>query len=219
VVSGPNRRLTRILRPSAAVAVIPNCLDVEYFHRSGARAPKPVIVMTASYHYPPNQVAARELVEVVFPAVRAQVPVAELRLVGQQMPPWLQRLAESTPGVNVVGEVDDVRPELGRAWVAVATLNKGSGSPLKALEALAMGVPVVATRRVSKSLGLGLEDGLVVARRPGDVVRAIVSLLNDDGWRAHLAAAGERAVRERFDRRVVARALEREWLAATGARR
>jgi glycosyltransferase involved in cell wall biosynthesis len=219
VVSVPNRRLTRMLRPSAAVAVIPNCLDVEYFHRRSERAPKPVIVMTASYHYPPNQVAARELVEEVFPAVRAEVPVAELRLVGQQMPRWLQTLAEATPGVKVVGEVDDVRPELERAWVAVATLKKGSGSPLKALEALAMGVPVVATRRVSTSLGLGLDDGLIIARRRGDIAREIVSLLNDDGHRARLAAAGERAVRARFDSRVVARALEREWLAATGARR
>lgn len=222
VVSAPNKRLAKLLRPSAKVAVIPNCLDVEYFRRRGPRAPKPVIVMTASYHYPPNQAAARELLEGIFPIVRAQVPTAELRLVGQQMPHWLESLAEAVPGVRVVGAVDDVRPELEGAWVAIATLRKGSGSPLKALEALAMGVPVVGTPRVARSLGIGSSDGLVVARRPDHIAREIISLLKDDRRRGRLAEGGASTVRKRFDSRMVAAALEREWIAAArpnGARR
>jgi glycosyltransferase involved in cell wall biosynthesis len=113
-----------------------------------------------------------------------------------------------------VGAVDDVRPELERAWVALAPLRKGSGSPLKVLEALAMGVPVVATPRVARSLELGPRDGVVTADGPEDIAHAAAVLLGDDEERSRLAGAGESTVHRRFDSVRVAAALEREWVAA-----
>ena len=214
VVSEPSMRLGRSLRRSAKLSLIPNCVNVEYFRRHGARADHPVIVMTASYHYPPNQAAARELIEEIFPVVRSQVPGVELRLVGQQMPSWMEKLAGSAPGVSLVGAVDDIRPELEGAWVAVAPLRQGSGSPLKVLEALSMEVPVVATTRVGRALGLGPEDGVLTARRPDELARAIASILNDQARCARLGAAGRATVERRFDAGVVALDLERVWRAA-----
>src|SRR5207244_1860305 len=61
VVSEGDARLARRLRPSARVAVVPNCINADYFARTGARSGRPTLVMTASYHYKPNQDAAIEL--------------------------------------------------------------------------------------------------------------------------------------------------------------
>jgi len=215
VVSELSAQLAHALRRSAHTALIPNCVNTSYFRREGPRAGRPVIVMTASYHYPPNQVGAREMLERVFPTVRAQIPDAELRLVGQQMPPWLEALAKSTSGARAVGAVNDVRPHLQDAWVAVAPLRLGSGSPLKVLEALSMEVPVVATPRVQKSLGLSAAEGLTTADRPDDLARAIAGLLSEPDRIARLGEAGRAAVAQRFDNRRLALDLERAWIEVT----
>ncbi len=215
VVSEPNRRLARRLNRKAHVTLIPNCVDVEYFKRTRAPADHPVIVMTASFHYPPNRQAASELLRTIFPAVRARVQDAELRLVGQRMPEDLRSLAVSTPGVTVVGEVDDVRPELERARVAVAPLWTGSGSPLKVLEAMAMDLPVVTTPRVRNALGLGPSDGVLIANDVSAMANEISLLLEDEERRATLAAVAGSIVRDRFDSREMARSLERVWETAT----
>ena len=201
VVTERDAGLARRLNRSAEVTVVPNCVDTGYFRRRGPRAERPTVVMTASYQYPPNQWALTELVDDVFPAVRLRVPDAELVLVGQQMPAALRAHAEAQPGVRVAGEVDDIRPELERAWVSVAPLRKGSGSPLKVIEALAAGVPVVGTSRVAAALGLrvGL-DGVLTGDSPADLAVAIGTVLDDPSARDRLAAAGERVARGRFDR-------------------
>lgn len=75
--------------------------------------------------------------------VRRRVPEAELALVGEgELFPELVRLA--TPGVTVVGSVDDVRPWLVAADVVVAP-SRWEGRSSSVLEALASGRPVVAT--------------------------------------------------------------------------
>jgi len=218
VVSDDNRRTLSRLAPAAPIALVANPLDVEYFSRSGPPGDSPVYIFTASYHYPPNQEAVAHLLDEIVPRVLARVPDAELRLVGQRMPDELRRRAEATPGVTFVGMVDDVRPELQRAWVALAPLRMGSGSPLKAVEALAMGVPVVATARVAGSLEMGPDRGLVVADDPADFAAAVADLLSDRTRRERLGAAGVEAVRARFDRRVIARQLEAEFIAAAGTK-
>ena len=220
VVTERDARMVRLLNRRADVTVVPNCVDTQYFRRRGPRADRPTVVMTASYQYPPNQWAVTELVDEVFPAVRRRVPDAELVLVGQQMPPALREHAEEQPGVRVVGEVDDIRPHLERAWVSVAPLRKGSGSPLKVIEALATGVPVVGTPRVAGALGLrpGI-DGILTGDRPPEMATAISTVLNDIGCRDRLAAAGELVARGRFDRTSASDLLARVWADAADGRR
>ena len=214
VVSDPMVQTARRLNRSARVALIPNTVDLGYFTPHGSADPKPTAVMTASFHYPPNQEATEELLSAVWPAVLARVPEAELRLVGQNMPVELRESAQAAAGVVVVGRVEDVRPELGRAWVALAPLRKGSGSQLKVIEAFAMGVPVVGAPRVAEALRLGPDDGLLVGRSAADMAARIVELLSDPAKRDRLGATARRVVEERFDGARVAEDLERVWLSA-----
>src|SRR5258708_38757232 len=120
-------------------------MNVSYFTSQMPRDSRPRVIFSGSLHYPPNQEAVRNLVERIFPRVLGQVPDAQLALVGRSAPDWLRRLVASRPGVEMVGEVPDIRPELWRAWVSAAPLSSGSGKPLKVMEALAAGVPGVAT--------------------------------------------------------------------------
>ena len=101
------------------------------------------LLFVGNYEYAPNQDAARILVERVLPRVRQALPDARLQLVGANPPGWLQALAADH--IEVSGRVPDVAPYLARATVFVCPLRMGAGLKNKVLEALAMGIPVVAT--------------------------------------------------------------------------
>lgn len=93
----------------------------------------------------------------------------------------------------------DVLPFLALFDVVVLP-TAGEGLPRALLEAMAFGIPVVASR-VGGTVDLvtdGADGVLVPARSPGAFARALAALLADDARRAALGAAGRRAVRERF---------------------
>ena len=219
VVSEGDARLARRLRPSSRVAVVPNCINADYFARNGARSSRPTLVMTASYHYKPNQDAAIELLHEVLPRVRERVPDVELLLVGQQFPSWLLMEVDRCPNARAMSDVADIRPVLQQAWVALAPLRHGSGAPLKVLEALAAEVPVVATPRAAHALDLGEATGVVAGDDAAALAEQAAGLLRDPARRDALGAAGRDIVRQRFHRDVVAPKLEAVWRNAVAAAR
>jgi glycosyltransferase involved in cell wall biosynthesis len=217
VVTNSDLRLAQRLNRRARLSVIPNSIPTEYFRRERAPASAPTVIMTASFGYPPNQLAARILLEQIFPLVRRDQPDAELVLAGQGMPDWLLVAVARCPGARSAGPVADVRVELHRAHVAVAPLIQGSGSPLKVIEALASRVPVVTNRRVARALQLSESEGVFVADDVARFAQAVTGVLGDPGRAEALAVRGEQAVRRRFDRAAAALLQEQVWAEVVAA--
>lgn len=214
-----DRRLARRLHRGVPVTVVPNCVRTGDLRRRPAPHHRPTVVFTASFHYPPNQVAAAELLDLVFPEVRRRVPSARLVLAGQRLPDRLRRRAQAVAGVEVRSPLDDVGALLAEAWAAVAPLRLGSGSPLKVVEALAAAVPVVAAPRVARALGVDAATGVLVAADPPQTAEALVRLLRDAALRRELGARGAAHAAVAFDHLRAAQALAATWeLAVTRAR-
>ena len=102
--------------------------------------------------------------------------------------------------VQLAGERNDV-PELLAASDIFVLSSRSEGLPLSILEAMAAGLPVVATTVGGvPELVLEGETGLLVP--PGDpqaLAGAIERLLDDSTLRGRLGAAGRIRVEERFD--------------------
>lgn len=118
------------------------------------------------------------------------------------------------PNARLLGRVDDVRGPLSIADVlAVPSRHEGQG--IVALEALAAGVPIVASR-VGGLAGM-LTDGetalLVPPDDPEALAAALTRLQNDPRLRERLTAAGRALVRDRYDVRQMARAIEEAYMA------
>jgi glycosyltransferase involved in cell wall biosynthesis len=164
----------------------------------------PVILLAATYDYFPNLEGARWFVKNVLPRVRVAVPDARVRLVGRGRG---QLGLRDAPGVEVVGEVPDIAPELGRATIVIAPMRWATATRLKVMEAWAYRVPVVAT--TPGAAGLDAEPGRHYLRADDPVAfaDACVSLLTDPGARTRLVDAGHRFYEARWSEDAFAHGL------------
>jgi glycosyltransferase involved in cell wall biosynthesis len=197
VVSDDDAALLTAGAPARArVLVAPNGVDVERY-RPTALPERPSILMTGTFDYGPNVDGARWLCDEVLPRVRAAVPEATLALVGRAPAPEVVVLGDRD-GVAVQADVPDMVPFLDAARVAVVPLRVGTGTRLKALEAMAAGRPVVGTSVGLEGLGLVAGVHAEIADDADAFADAIVRVLRDDGHARALATAGRELVVERY---------------------
>lgn len=173
--------------------VVPNGVDLDYWIRSSPALGRSTVVFTGKMDYPPNEHAALHLAQTVMPIVRQAVPDAELLVVGRD--PTRRLLDVAGAGVTVTGTVEDVRPHLERASVFAAPLHFGAGIQNKVLEALAMGVPVVASSLAAD--GVRASDGSAAPIAVADGPMAFAGLVVDR-LQAAAAGAGPSAESRRF---------------------
>jgi glycosyltransferase involved in cell wall biosynthesis len=125
------------------------------------------------------------------------VPDAILDIVGARPPPDVLALGNSD-GVAVHADVPDVVPFLERARVAVVPLRIGSGSRLKALEAMAAGRPVVGTAIGVGGLEARPGRDLIVAVDAGAFADQVARCLADRELAMRLGRQGRALVEERY---------------------
>lgn len=195
---------------NGGATLVPNGVDVNEVRPT----PLPAnhrIVFTGRLDWQPNVEGLKWFCRLVLPRVRAQVPAVELDIVGFK--PVADVLGLRDRGIEIHPDVPSTLPYLHRARVAVVPLHVGSGTRLKALEALAAGRPVVGTSIGLAGLELESWRTGVIADDPNQTAAAVARLLLDDKGAAALALAGRRHVEERFDWRKIAAGFVGEMLA------
>jgi polysaccharide biosynthesis protein PslH len=167
----------------------PNGVDSEFFKPSDTPHDPDTIAFIGRMDYYPNQQAMRWFVAEVLPLLQQARPATRLAIVGADPPASIRALAER-PGVSVTGSVPDVRPHVTRAALTVAPLAIARGTQNKILEAMAMGVPVVASRIAAGGVDAVGGEHLLTATTAPEFRDAILRVLADPAERRRLAAAG-----------------------------
>jgi len=182
----------------AATDWFPNGVDADYFAPSDEAYDDDSISFVGRMDYYPNQQCMFDFCANVLPLLRQRRPGVKLAIVGADPSPAVKRLAD-IPGVSVTGSVPDVRPFVKRTTLMVAPLNIARGTQNKILEAMAMGVPVVASKLAAGGVDAVPGEHLLVADSPAEYANAIVMLFERPEARARLATAGRERIRSHHD--------------------
>lgn len=136
----------------------------------------PVILFIGHLGYRPNVDAAMRLAKNILPLIAARLPSARLVIAGRFPRPEIKAL-DKLSGVTVVVNPPGVADLYARASVAVMPIASGGGTRIKILEAMALGVPVVATSKAAE--GLDLAEGLdfIAGQTDRELADAAISLL------------------------------------------
>jgi polysaccharide biosynthesis protein PslH len=180
-----------------AATVATNGVDLDYFapFEEGETVPTRTLAFVGALDYFPNEDAAVWFVRDVWPLLRAQFPDAEFRIIGRNPTPAVRALG-AVPGVNLVGQVPDVRPFVASAAVAVVPLRLARGVQNKVLEAMALGKPVIAAPPALAALRTVPGVHLLSASTPQEWVRAVAELLTDPLRRRELGVAARQYVEQ-----------------------
>jgi sugar transferase (PEP-CTERM/EpsH1 system associated) len=196
VATRQEEALLHSFAPWAPTTVIENGVDLDYFTPSSEPAQDSTIVFTGAMDYFPNIDAVLYFSEAIFPKIRARLPGARFLIVGKNPAPVVRRLASRRDGVEVTGQVPDVRPFFQGSSVGVAPLRVARGIQNKVLEAMAMGLPVVATSKAHEGLDARPGRHLFIEDDPGRFADLVVKLLDSPQLRAAVGGAARSFVED-----------------------
>jgi len=178
------------------IDVVSNGVDLKYFGFRQYETQKDLLVFCAKLDYFPNADAALYFTECIWPLLRARRPELRLEIVGSRPPRSVRRL-NGKDNVRVIASVADVRPYLGRANVALCPIRIRAGIQNKMLEAMALGVPLVANSICCEGLEVVPGRHLLAAEDAVQFASAVELLLDNAILRENLLVAG-RAFVERY---------------------
>ena len=200
-------KLATVPDQESRLVVLPNGVDLDYFHPLDVPRDPATLVFTGKMSYHANVAAALDLATQVMPLVWQQLPEARLAIVGKDPTAELLALA-ADPRIIVTGTVPEMRPYLARAAIAISPMRYGVGIQNKVLEAMAMATPVISTPQALSALQVQAGQEALVADTPEAMARSVVMLLTNETLRHRVGQAGRCYVEAHHDWRVVVEKLE-----------
>ena len=152
-----------------------------------------IVGFVGAMDYAPNVDGVVWFANHVWPRVRAANRRASFLVIGRNPARRVERLARDG-SITITGQVRDPRQLLEQCRVVVTPLRIARGLPNKALEAMAMGRPVVATTAVARCLDAQHGVHLLAADEPAEMADQVSELCESDKRCAELADAGKRFV-------------------------
>ncbi|HEY9762567.1 MAG TPA: glycosyltransferase family 4 protein [Trichocoleus sp.] len=192
-----DRRFFAPLARQAPLHVVANGVDLASFPYRSQDPGGQELVFVGAMDYIANVDTAQFLAKTLLPALQKRYPQSRLTLVGAKPTAAVQALAD-LPGVAVTGRVPSVVEYLHRATVCVVPMRIGYGIKNKTLEAMAAGVPVVASDRGLEGLDVERPLRALRANTLEDYVNAISQLFEDAALRVTLAQNARRLIEEQF---------------------
>ena len=175
------------LAPGVEILTVPHACAAEPTPATGAERTR--ILFVASYN-DLNLAGLRWFLASVWPALRAAEPALALHVCGT----IAAKLPAMPAGVVVRGVLPSLRDEYAAARVVIDPVSSGTGLPIKVVEALAHGRPVVARRQMPPEV----DGGVLVAGDAAGFAAAVRGMLGDEAEWARVREAALRCARARF---------------------
>ncbi len=197
-VSEHDRELMSAWIDSSRLSVVPTGVDLSQFkHDASGGEPGPLVMFVGAMDWEPNIDAVEHFCHEIWPSVLAQVPQAQLRIVGRNPDRRVQRF--SGPMIEITGRVPAAIDHLRQAAIIVVPLRIGGGTRLKIYEAMAVGRAIVSTSVGAEGLDVHHGRDIILADSPQTFADAVVMLLRDP------------ELRKRYERAAVESVAAHDW--------
>jgi glycosyltransferase involved in cell wall biosynthesis len=190
--------------PGATIETLPPLL------RESRRLPRrpdfrqPNFTFIGGFSYGPNVDGIDWFLDRCRKTVLSALPDVRITVVGVGSERGLPSAAGWRGRVRFLGFVDDLDPLLAASVALLSPLRSGSGVKIKVLEALARGLPVIATPAGVQGIAAAEQSGCLVAATPEAFAACMVAAC-DGNKNAALGAAARRSWEERYSATVVRR--------------
>lgn len=197
VVSPKDKKALEACLPKLKISIIPNGVDFDYFKALDKLSVSHNLIFTGVMSYKPNIDAMRYFCKKVLPLIKNEIQDIKLYIVGKDPAEKIKQLASKE--VIVTGYVDSIRDYVKEASVYVCPLRMGSGIKNKILEAMAMGIPIVATSLSIEGIEAVQGRDIIVADKPEEFAKSVIDLISDEGKRSYLAENAKKLVQEKYN--------------------
>lgn len=191
------------------ISIIPNGVDCGHFKRNPniAKTLEPSVIFVGNFRYFANTDAAFYFYSKIWFLVKKEVPKAKLYIIGPRLGEGIQRVLSGDVG-SLAGEdvvVTDYVPEeekldyLNKSWACIAPLRVGSGTKLKILESMAMGLAVVATNVGIEGIDVKNNESVFIRDDPRQFADSLVSLLKNESLRTSVGQKARLVMEKQYD--------------------
>jgi len=164
-------------------------------------------ISIGNFRHAPNWDAVLWLKHALWPAIRQQLPQAELQVYGSYPPPKAAALHNPRQGFQVLGWAADAHSVMAYSRVCLAPLRFGAGIKGKLADAMLCGTPSVTTAIGAEGMCGALPWAGAVAADSAGFVAAAVALYQDQTQWRQARQHGRDILRQRFAREDIARDL------------
>lgn len=193
------------------IRVIPNGVDYSRYQirnevrdkmreKYGIRKNDTVLVFHGTLSYRPNITANKLLKNYIFPELNKKHKNIRLLLIG---PGRSQNIGRKIIELSEIA-FDEFPMHLSMGDIGVVPITAGSGTRLKIIEYLALGIPTVSTEVGAEGLPVSDGEHIIIAKdAKDDFIEKTIKLLNDKELQERLNKNGKELVKEKLDWSVV----------------
>lgn len=138
------------------------------------------LIFCGSLDYEPNQAGLLWFINNLWESVIKKHPDIVLRIVGKgKTARSLENLIRSTSNIELIGEVKNVIPFYRESQCAIVPLLHGSGTRLKILEAMSLGVPVISSSIGAEGINYSDTVNIFICNNPDEYLYRIDQLYKE----------------------------------------
>jgi len=205
VLTERDKGLIENLNSNIKATIIPTGVDTEFYKPNDCTDKEKSLVFVGHYKHFPNLDAIVYFVKNIYPKVIEKISNIKLYIVGSGVTKRVEDLKNNN--IIVTGEVEDIRQYLKRPNIFVAPVRLGGGIKGKVLEAMAMGVPVVATKEAVSGIDYSIGEFALISDDPKVFAENIIKLYNDGSIYNTLSVNSRKIVENNYNWKKIAEKL------------
>ena len=178
--------------------VVKNGINIEETSLVGSYESQKILYMGTMSYYP-NIDGVLYFVSTILPIIQKLNPNISFCIAGREPPRLIQDLAIKYPQIEVIANPQDMSIVAAECSLSVVPLRSGSGTRIKILHSMAMGLPVVSTPLGCEGLELNNQEHLLIQKEPFGFAQAVVNLTQNQELWQQLQTNARQLVETKYD--------------------